>query len=459
MTVHPARIRQLNTIRDSPNGGPVVYWMNRDRRRRDNWALLHAQAEAIERRVPLLVVFCLVPTFLQATIRQYGFMLRGLEELAADLGRYDIPFHVLPGTPKETLIPWIDEIGPSLIVTDFEPLRIKERWLNDVNERLGIPFHQVDAHNVVPCWHVSQKREYAAATLRPKIHRLLPEFLHDIPDIVRHPFTSNRPHAQFDMPSLRKRLHVDETVTEVVWIQPGEKAAHAMLGGFIERLGSYALHRNDPTKAAQSGLSSYFHFGQLAPQRAALAATAAAAADPSLSESCASFIEELIVRRELADNFTFHEPRYDTTDAFHPWARATLDAHRNDVRDHIYDYETWDNAATHDQLWNAAQREMVTTGKMHGYMRMYWAKKILEWTSSPEAAMDIAIALNDRYELDGRDPNGYAGIAWSIGGVHDRPWPERPVFGTVRYMNAAGCARKFDAKAYIAAHSPTTLFG
>lgn len=433
--------------------------MNRDRRRRDNWALLHAQSKALERKVPLHVVFCLVPTFLQATIRQYGFMLRGLEELATDLERYDIPFHVLQGTPKEALLPWIDVVGPSLIVTDFEPLRIKEQWLNDVGEHLRVPFHQVDAHNVIPCWHVSQKREYAAATLRPKIHRLLPEFLHDIPDIVRHPFTDHRPHLPFDMDSLRKRLRVDETVPEVTWARPGEKAACTMLATFVERLGSYGLHRNDPTKAAQSGLSPYFHFGQLAPQRAALEVTAAASGDPSLTEACASYLEELIVRRELADNFTSYEPRYDTTDAFHPWARTTLDAHRSDRRDHIYDYETWDNAATHDELWNAAQREMMTTGKMHGYMRMYWAKKILEWTPSPEVAMDIAIALNDRYELDGRDPNGYAGIAWSIGGVHDRPWPERPVFGTIRYMNAAGCARKFDVKAYIAAHSPTTLFG
>lgn len=433
--------------------------MNRDRRRRDNWALLHAQSKALERKVPLHVVFCLVPTFLQATIRQYGFMLRGLEELATDLERYDIPFHVLQGTPKEALLPWIDVVGPSLIVTDFEPLRIKEQWLNDVGEHLRVPFHQVDAHNVIPCWHVSQKREYAAATLRPKIHRLLPEFLHDIPDIVRHPFTDHRPHLPFDMDSLRKRLRVDETVPEVTWARPGEKAACTMLATFVERLGSYGLHRNDPTKAAQSGLSPYFHFGQLAPQRAALEVTAAASGDPSLTEACASYLEELIVRRELADNFTSYEPRYDTTDAFHPWARATLDVHRSDRRDHIYDYETWDNAATHDELWNAAQREMMTTGKMHGYMRMYWAKKILEWAPSPEVAMDIAIALNDRYELDGRDPNGYAGIAWSIGGVHDRPWPERPVFGTIRYMNAAGCARKFDVKAYIAAHSPTTLFG
>lgn len=433
--------------------------MNRDRRLRDNWALLHAQSEALERKVALHVVFCLVPTFLQATIRQYGFMLRGLEELAADMERYDIPFHVLQGTPKEALLPWIDVVGPSLIVTDFEPLRVKEQWLNDVGEHLRIPFHQVDAHNVIPCWHVSQKREYAAATLRPKIHRLLPEFLHDIPDVVRHPFTDGWPPIPFDMDSLRKQLRVDGTVPEVTWARPGEKSARTMLATFVERPGSYGLHRNDPTKAAQSGLSPYFHFGQLAPQRAALEVTAAASDDPSLAEACASYLEELIVRRELADNFTSYEPRYDTTDAFHPWARATLDAHRDDRRDHIYDYEIWNNAATHDELWNAAQREMMTTGKMHGYMRMYWAKKILEWTPSPEVAMDIAIALNDRYELDGRDPNGYAGIAWSIGGVHDRPWPERPVFGTIRYMNAAGCARKFDVKAYIAAHSPTTLFG
>jgi deoxyribodipyrimidine photo-lyase len=162
-----------------------------------------------------------------------------------------------------------------------------------------------------------------------------------------------------------------------------------------------------------------------------------------------SFLEELIVRRELSDNFCSHTPDYDSFSCFPSWARETLDRHRHDPRQYLYGPEQFEGAATHDPLWNAAQSEMVRTGKMHGYLRMYWAKKILEWSASPEEALETAILLNDRYELDGRDPNGYAGIAWSIGGVHDRPWPERPVYGKIRSMTFQGCRKKFDVDAYV----------
>ena len=189
--------------------------------------------------------------------------------------------------------------------------------------------------------------------------------------------------------------------------------------------------RNDPLKNGQSGLSPYLHFGQIAAQRVALEVMGSAGP----TDARKAFLEELIVRRELSDNFCFYNPRYDRVDGFPAWARATLDRHRRDPRDYLYTPEQFEQARTHDDLWNAAQREMVRTGKMHGYLRMYWAKKILEWTPSPEEALKIAITLNDRYELDGRDPNGYAGIAWSLGGVHDRPWGERKVFGMIRYMS------------------------
>ena len=170
-----------------------------------------------------------------------------------------------------------------------------------------------------------------------------------------------------------------------------------------------------------------------------------------LSLDTASFIEELVVRRELADNFCLYHPdTYDSVSCFAGWAMKSLDERRADPREYIYTRAQFEHAKTHDDLWNACQREMVRTGKMHGYMRMYWAKKILEWTAGPEDAMKIAIYLNDKYELDGRDPNGYAGIAWSIGGIHDRAWFRRPIFGLIRYMSRNGCASKFDVDAYIA---------
>jgi deoxyribodipyrimidine photo-lyase len=166
-------------------------------------------------------------------------------------------------------------------------------------------------------------------------------------------------------------------------------------------------------------------------------------------QSRETFLEELVVRRELSDNFCFYNSNYDNFRGFPEWARKTLDIHRGDAREYHYTAEQLECAETHDDLWNAAQTEMVKRGKMHGYMRMYWAKKILEWTESPEMAMEVAVYLNDRYELDGRDPNGYAGIAWSIGGVHDRAWNERPVFGKIRYMSYNGCKTKFNVKEYL----------
>jgi deoxyribodipyrimidine photo-lyase len=249
-----------------------------------------------------------------------------------------------------------------------------------------------------------------------------------------------------DWSRVRQQLTVDADVKPVNWLKPGEKAARDVLDQFIERgLTRYADGRNDPTQAAQSNLSPYLHFGQISAQR--VVQEVVKHARPN--DARGAFIEELVVRRELSDNFCFYTPAYDSVEAFPHWAKKSLDDHRADERTHLYSRSQFEHARTHDPLWNAAQMEMVLTGKMHGYMRMYWAKKILEWTSSPEQAMRVAIYLNDRYELDGRDPNGYTGIAWSIGGVHDRAWGERPIFGKIRYMSYDGCKRKFDIRRYI----------
>jgi deoxyribodipyrimidine photo-lyase len=420
--------------------GPVLYWINRERRVRDNWALLHAQHIAMERRAPLHVVFCLVPSFLGATLRQYDFMLRGLQELERDLLDLNISFTLVLGSPVD-MLPRIAE-GASIVITDHEPLRIKKQWVQAVQQTLRAPLVRVDAHNIVPVWTASSKREFGAYTLRPKINRLLPRFLTEFPAVVRHPFGEAT--ASVEWNTVWSSLKVDTSVSPVTRITPGERAAQAALQDFTGRIAQYAEHRNDPTKQAQSGLSPWLHFGQLAPQRAALTVKDDA------------FLEELIVRRELADNFCHYEERYDDVAAFPEWAQRTLNDHREDPRAYTYSYEQWDAATTHDELWNAAQRQVQHTGTMHGYMRMYWAKKLLEWSRSPEEALAIGIALNDRYQLDGRDPNGYCGVAWSIGGVHDRAWFERPVLGKIRYMNAAGCARKFDVKRYIAAYAPDT---
>jgi deoxyribodipyrimidine photo-lyase len=419
--------------------------MSRDQRARDNWALLFAQKLALEHKTPLAVIFCLVPSFLGATTRQYRFMLKGLEEVDRSLGQKNIPFFLLNGSPEEELPIFIRKHRVSMLVKDFDPLRIKRRWTDAVAGRIDIPLYEVDAHNIVPCWTASPKQEFGAYTFRPKISRLLPEFLEKYPPLRKHPFPWQASNSAPDYMKFLRSLRV-ETIPEADWITPGEKAASMVLRNFVQKnIAFYDSKRNDPAAGGQSGLSPYLHFGQLSAQRVALEVSASDA--PKKSRE--AFLEELIVRRELSDNYCFYNDHYDSFEGFPSWAKKTLDAHRTDKREYRYSRDKFEDARTHDDLWNAAQMEMLMKGKMHGYMRMYWAKKILEWTSSPEEAMEVAVYLNDKYELDGRDPNGYAGIAWSIGGVHDRAWNERPVFGKIRYMSYNGCKIKFDIKKYI----------
>ncbi len=443
--VNRKRVTRLNE--QEQGVGAVVYWMSRDQRSEDNWALLFAQELALELKSPLAVVFCLAPHYLGATIRQYGFMLRGLRQVEERLAVKDIPFYLLAGSPGEKIPHFVETFKAAALVTDFNPLRIKQIWDRLVAERLSIPFYEVDAHNIVPCRVASSKQEYGAYTFRPKIRRTLPEFLTNFPSLVKHPFRSKGNVSAKDWDRIMEECGADRSVPEVEWLKPGESAGRRILRDFLgNRLCAYDSERNDPTKNGQSNLSPYLHFGHVAPQRVALEAERYG--DHIRSQE--SFLEELVVRRELSDNFCLYNDHYDSFQGLPEWARKSLDMHRSDTREYVYSPEKFEKAETRDALWNAAQKEMILTGKMHGYMRMYWAKKILEWTESPEQALETAIYLNDRYELDGRDPNGSAGIAWSIGGVHDRAWIDRPVFGKIRYMNFNGCRRRFDVQSYIA---------
>ena len=444
------RARVLTHSNQGGGPGPVVYWMSRDQRAFDNWALLCAQELALAGGKPLIVVFCLVPEFLGATIRQYKFMLQGLEKTAGILNQLNIPFYLLTGKVEEKIPEFIFKHNVHKLVTDFDPLRIKRQWKEAVAAKIDILFYEVDTHNVVPCWLASPKQEYAAYTFRPKIKRLAQEFLCDFPELQKHPFQWHEKTCALDWDNILNTLHVDRTVAEIDRIKPGQDEGQKALQAFLEqRFNRYSASRNDPTIDGQSGLSPYLHFGQLSAQRVLLAVER----HNGEQQSKAAFIEELLVRRELSDNFCFYNEQYDSLDCFPDWAKKTLNAHRKDRRQYIYASDEFENAKTHDPLWNAAQLQMVHQGRMHGYMRMYWAKKILEWTPSPEEALETAIYLNDKYELDGRDPNGYTGIAWSIGGVHDRAWKERPVFGKIRYMSYRGSQSKFNVKDYIDAQT------
>jgi photolyase PhrII len=443
--MHPDRVRFL---KKAPQGkGPVLYWMSRDQRSRDNWALLFAQETALEKKSPLLVVFCLVPKFSGAAFRQYAFMIKGLQEIEQSLKKKDIPFVCLFGDPKEKIPQWLRQTHASCLITDFDPLHIKRRWKDEVGRVIDIPFMEVDAHNIIPCWVASGKQEFGAYTLRPKIHRLLDEFLEEIPPLKKHPVTWEKKSSDIDWTAVIKNLKIKAALPEVAWLTPGEKAAGKALHDFLQtRLAFYNNKRNDPNQKGQSDFSPYLHFGQLSAQRIALELRNIS----KCHDSKKSFLEELVVRRELSDNFCFYNSQYDQFEGFPNWAQKTLNEHRRDPREYLYTEGEFEKGQTHDPLWNAAQMEMVRKGKMHGYMRMYWAKKILEWTASPEEAQQIAVSLNDKYELDGRDPNGYTGIAWSIGGVHDRAWGERSVFGKIRYMSFNGAKSKFDVAEYIA---------
>jgi deoxyribodipyrimidine photo-lyase len=439
--------QRLRILKDAERqNGPVVYWMSREQRVKDNWALLYAQELAMERKVPLLVIFSLVPHFLGANLRQYDFMLKGLAGVESDLAKLSMPFYLLEGKPEKEIADFLTMVKASALVSDFDPLRIKRDWKGKLTPWLRIPFYEVDAHNIVPCWIASPKQEYGAYTLRPKLTRLLPQFLTEYPKLEHHPYNMKGNRERINWQTVRTHLKIDRSVSIVDSVESGEASAANVLAHFIaSKLKDYNLRRNDPCLDGQSNLSPYLHFGQLAAQRVALEVTGAKVA----LQSKDAFLEELIVRRELSDNFCFYNEAYECFEGFPHWAQESLNKHRSDKREYTYSVSILEDASTHDPLWNSAQMEMVSKGKMHGYMRMYWCKKILEWTKSPEEALSSAIYLNDKYELDGRDPNGYAGIAWSIGGVHDRAWFERKIFGKVRFMSYGGCKSKFDVATYI----------
>jgi len=440
---------RINNIKTGDMGfGPVIYIMARDQRVDNNWALLFAQQLALQQKQPMVVACPIAADYPKAPPRQIDFIMSGLLQVDIKLRKLGIPFIVSHKSVNTALTALIKNNRFGALVTDFNPLKESRAWKNKLARKISVPFFEVDSHNIVPCWQASNKQEYAAYTIRPKINRLLDKYLTAIPNPNKHPFPFNSDdiHLPKGWSGISDLPGAKTSNTTILAFEPGEKAAQKRLRSFFDNgLENYNAHRNNPAKSAQSDLSPYLHFGQLSAQRIALEAQRY---DYDLA-SLEAFLEELVVRRELADNYCYYNENYDSFNGFPVWAQKTLDDHRNDPRPYLYDKDALESADTHDELWNTAQKEMIITGKMHGYMRMYWAKKILEWSISPEEAMANAAYLNDKYELDGNDPNGYTGIAWSIGGVHDRAWAEREIFGKIRYMSYNGCRRKFSITDYV----------
>mmetsp|Transcript_15446 Transcript_15446/g.23256 ORF Transcript_15446/g.23256 Transcript_15446/m.23256 type:complete len:517 (+) Transcript_15446:195-1745(+) len=450
-----ARARTLKTGKGTnAKQKNVIYWMSRDQRVEDNWALLHAQELALKSGGIMAIAFCLqTKGFLGANRRHYDFMIAGLKEIEQKCHNLNIPFQVYDAEPAVGVIECVSKFDAHSVVCDFSPLKIGRLWRDALVAKSdkSVSIIQVDAHNVVPIWMASQKQEVGARTIRNKINSQLPRFLTDFPRVIKQQDVSCIEIKKINWSELEEKLqnNIDQKVAPVTWCMPGQTAGLAALEAFCTdgRLAFFAEKRNDPNVDALSNLSPYFHFGMIAPQRAALRVKSETSS--KYSQGIKAFLEESIVRRELADNFCYYNSNYDSLDCAAQWARDSLDLHTADKREFIYTCAQFENAQTHEDIWNAAQTQLVQTGKMHGFLRMYWCKKILEWTSTPADALSIAIYLNDKYSLDGRDPNGYTGIAWSICGIHDQGWKEREIFGKIRYMNYNGCKRKFDIAAFV----------
>ena len=466
-----------NTTTES-NNTCVIYVMSRDQRVQDNFALLEAQKKALELNLPLGVVFCLHHGKNGRAREHYMWMLEGLKQVEKDLAAKGIPFMLLVGKPADSLKSVLHHLKPDAIYFDMNTLRGPVRLQVVIAEIAKCPMYIVDTHNIVPVWEASTKQEFAARTIRPKIQKQLAQYIEEPQAIAKQtkawPGTVK---SIDDMKSLiTKELNKIPSNKQQLSFVSGEEAAQKALRTFITKgLKGYDEGRNDPAHDKQSNLSPYLHFGQLSRLRTYLEVSFAVQKDRTLRKDADAFLEELNIRSSLSDNFCYYSVHYDSLEGAADWAKKTLSAHSKDAREQTYTLKQLEHGVTEDLAWNAAQHQLTRTGKMHGYMRMYWAKKLLEWSPSVSKAdtsidsdscftsrikeinaskgaawaIAVAIAMNDFYSIDGGDPNGYVGILWSIAGLHDRAWFGRPIFGSIRYMNYNGLKRKFDIATYI----------
>jgi deoxyribodipyrimidine photo-lyase len=446
--IDPTRVRVLREEGVRESGKYVLYWMQASQRTRFNHALEYAIGRANELGLPLVVGFGLMDDYPEANARHYAFMLQGLRDVAAGLDKRGVSFVVRHGHPSAVALETSRDAA--LIVCDRGYLRHQKQWRDEVADGAACEVVEVESDVVVPVEIASDKHEFAARTLRPRIHRHLADYLRPLrparPRVRGQGLSPGGSLEVSDPLKLLAKLKLDRSVAPSPRFIGGERAAAKLLKRFVTtKLRGYATERNDPSRRHTSTMSAYLHFGQISPLEIALAVESASASRADRD----AYLEELIVRRELSINFAHYNPRYDDYDGLPEWARKTLAEHRRDPRPYGYSREQLERAQTHDVYWNAAQLEMTRTGFMHNYMRMYWGKKILEWKRTPQEAYADAIYLNNKYFLCGRDPNAWANVGWLFG-LHDRPWgPARKIFGLVRYMNAAGLERKFDMEAYV----------
>jgi deoxyribodipyrimidine photo-lyase len=449
------RARQLNDAKIR-EGKYVLYWSQMNRRVEANHALAFAAELANEHRFSVVVYEGLTCSYPHANDRLHTFVLEGVEETERKLKKLGMGyvFHLRRRRSDANDAFYRLAADASAVVTDDYPTFVAREHNQRVPKKIGVPYYAVDSSCIVPMRHF-EKQEYAAYTIRPKIRRVLGEYLKPALGVrVKRAYdgpasTLHTRVTQAKIAELVASCDIDHSIAPSTEFRGGSRQALRKLRSFLKNnLRRYASKSNQPSENATSNLSAYLHFGQISSLQIALAVREYAAEHKLIADE---FLEELIVRRELAFNFARFAPRIDSLRSLPDWAQATLRKHARDKRTSIYTRDQFERAETHDPLWNATQREMLKTGKIHGYYRMYWGKKIIEWSATHEQALETMIHMHDRYALDGRDPNTYTNILWCFG-LHDRPWAERPIFGMVRYMSLAGMRRKTDVDAYIRAN-------
>ena len=424
-----------------------------NRRVDSNHALAHAIELANRHNLPLTVYEGLTCSYPFANDRMHTFILEGVEENAKRIRALGAGYvFYLRRRSSDSNHAFYDAARrAAAVVTDDYPVFVAAHHNPIASRKVDCPYMVVDSSCVVPMQKL-EKREYAAYTIRPKIRKLLPEYLNPLETPKLRKKSEGRPFPELhtevrgdDIPNLVASCEIDHSVKPSEIYKGGTANGRKRLKKFVvEILPGYETARNKPDRDGSSRLSSYLHFGFLSALEIALAVQGADAPQPAKD----AYLEELIVRRELSYNFTSHNAKYDSLDSLPDWAHKTMREHAGDERKIIYSLEQLEAGETHDELWNASQREMTVTGEMHNYVRMLWGKNVIAWTKSYEEAFAILEHLNNKYCLDGRNPNSYAGILWCFG-KHDRPWMTRPVFGTMRYMTTGSTGKKFDSKKYI----------
>lgn len=447
------RVLQLNDKPINEKARYVLYWMQMYKRVDNNHSLIYAIRRANELKLPLVVYEGLKYYYPWASDRIHTFILEGVVEKRKAfeaLGiRYVFYLQQDASSPKNTVAALARDAA--LIVTDDFPCFIIPEHNRRIAERAEIPVFAVDSNGVVPMSKFD-KEEYAAYTIRPKIKKLLDRYLKPLPlenvEVLSVGLDVDCPETTVTAETIRSLVSacdIDHSVPASEYYRGGTIEGRKRLRKFVDEiLPEYDTARSKPDHDGSSRLSAYLHFGYLSPLEIALAVRDADAPQ----ESKDAYLEELIVRRELSYNMTLFNDKYDSLDALPAWVHKTMRTHAGDERTHLYSLEQLEAGDTHDELWNAAQREMVVTGEMHNYVRMLWGKNVIAWSPSYEVAFETLVHLNNKYCLDGRNPNSYCGILWCFG-KHDRPWMERPVFGQIRYMTSGSTGKKFDSKKYI----------